>query len=415
MPIKVECSECNKSYRVSEEAAGKKFRCKSCGAAISVPSTDDVVEYADEDDEVEEYDEPPARRRPSKVSKSSKSRKSKSRSKGGVNPLLWIGVAGGGGLLAVCVLVLMLAGGGSSRQPAPSGTSVPQVPLTSIAPPTFPELGNPRVVLQPSGVRMWFVQMHGAGPGQTMAMRVYLPPVDAPNQSIPCVLVAPAGTNLLVGNDMDADDYHDETLPYALAGMAVIFYSLDGGVPNMENASDAQFAAGYKKFKAAQAGIVNGRNALDFVLAKIPQVNPKQIYSAGHSSAGTVSLLLASHEPRLAASIAYAACSDVETRLAPVSRTWGITTLLPDLKNFVKESSPRTHVAKINCPVFLFHASDDSNVPVTESQTYSQMLKSAGKTVDLQTVPTGNHYDSMIQQGIPRAIQWLQTQKPTAP
>ncbi|MBS0201381.1 MAG: prolyl oligopeptidase family serine peptidase [Planctomycetes bacterium] len=408
MPIKVECSDCNKTYRVADEAAGKKFRCKSCGTAISVPSADDDVEYAEVDDDVEEYDEPPVRRR----QKPQKSKKSKSRSKAGVSPLIWIALAGGGGLLIVCLMVLMFTSGSSSRQPTTTGSPTVQVPLTSIPVPAFPDLGNPRVVLQPSGVRMWFVQMTGVGPGQSMAMRVYLPPTDAPDQSIPCVLVAPAGTNLLVGNDMDADDYHDETLPYAQAGMAVIFYSLDGGVADMENASDAQFAAGYKKFKAAQAGIVNGRNALDFVLAKIPQVNPQQIYSAGHSSAGTVSLLLASHEPRLAGSIAYAPCSDVEARLAPVSNTWGISRLLPDLKSFLHESSPKTHVGKVHCPVFLFHANDDSNVNVSETQAFAQLLKSVGKTVEVQTVPTGEHYNSMIQQGIPRAIAWLKTQTP---
>jgi hypothetical protein len=50
---------------------------------------------------------------------------------------------------------------------------------------------------------------------------------------------------------------------------------------------------------------------------------------------------------------------------------------------------------------------DDSNVPCSDSRACEQRLKSLGKSVTLVTVPTGNHYQSMIDQGIPRAIEWL--------
>jgi dipeptidyl aminopeptidase/acylaminoacyl peptidase len=210
-----------------------------------------------------------------------------------------------------------------------------------------------------------------------------------------------------MGNDMDADDYHAETLPYAQAGMAVVFYSLDGGLADLDNAKDDQVLGAYQRFKAAYAGIVNGRNALEFLLAKVPQVNPRRIYTAGHSSAGTLSLLLAEHEPRLAGSIAYAPASDVEKRLASVTQDVRMRIMFSGLMSFVQRSSPKTHVARIQCPLFLFHANDDNNVSVTESQAFAQQLQAAGKTVELQTVPTGGHYNSMIQQGIPKAIEWL--------
>jgi dipeptidyl aminopeptidase/acylaminoacyl peptidase len=259
---------------------------------------------------------------------------------------------------------------------------------------------------------MWFIQMPPLPvPGGSMGMRLYLPPTDAPPQSIPCVLVAPAGTNLLVGCDMDADDYHDETLPYAEAGMAVVFYSLDGGL-DMEEASNSEFTAAYRKFRAAHAGVVNGRNALEFVLRKVPQVDPRRIYTAGHSSAGTVSLLMAEHEPRLAGAIAYAPCTDVETRLQEISNNWILRSSFPDLKSFLKQSSPKTHVSHVGCPLFLFHASDDSNVPVSETNAFATQLRAAGKAVEFHTVPTGDHYDSMIQAGIPKAIEWLKQKNP---
>jgi len=237
-------------------------------------------------------------------------------------------------------------------------------------------------------------------------MRVYLPAGDLQPKSIPCVLIAPAGSTLLQGNSIDDPDYHDETLPYAEAGMAVVNFSLDGGILEVDSNIAVQLTSAYLRFRAALAGVVNGRNAVEFALAKIPSVDPKRIYTAGHSSAGTAALLLAAHEPRLAGSIGFAPCSDLEARLGElngfVSRTF-----LYDLTQFIKQTSPKTHVSQINCPVFLFHAEDDGNVPVEDTRSFASELKRLGKTVELKIVPTGDHYDSMIKEGVPAAIEWL--------
>ena len=193
--------------------------------------------------------------------------------------------------------------------------------------------------------------------------------------------------------------------------MAVVFYSIDGGVDDLESASNSEFLAGYNKFRAAGAGVVNGRNALEYVLAKVPQVDPKRIYCAGHSSAGTLSLLLAQHEPRIRACVAFAAASDVEKRLEEVTSNFAMRQMFPGLVEFVKQSSPKTHVAEFQCPVFLFHALDDGNVPASDSRAFAAALQNAGKQVTLRTVPIGNHYQSMIDQGIPQAIAWLQQEQ----
>ncbi len=59
----------------------------------------------------------------------------------------------------------------------------------------------------------------------------------------------------------------------------------------------------YEAFRAADAGLINARNALEYTLAKVPEVNAKQLFSVGHSSAGTLALLFAEHEPRLQAAL----------------------------------------------------------------------------------------------------------------
>ena len=41
MPMSVNCPECDASYKVPDEAAGKAIRCKKCGAKVPVPAADD--------------------------------------------------------------------------------------------------------------------------------------------------------------------------------------------------------------------------------------------------------------------------------------------------------------------------------------------------------------------------------------
>src|SRR5579872_2817602 len=42
MPIQVVCPTCEKSYKVKDEAAGKKMRCKGCETVIPIPAPADV-------------------------------------------------------------------------------------------------------------------------------------------------------------------------------------------------------------------------------------------------------------------------------------------------------------------------------------------------------------------------------------
>lgn len=67
MGISLGCEECGKEYRIKDELAGKRIKCKECGAVITIPSLE-VEEIEDEDDEPLEA----PLRRPAKSSKGSK-------------------------------------------------------------------------------------------------------------------------------------------------------------------------------------------------------------------------------------------------------------------------------------------------------------------------------------------------------
>ncbi|HLQ46528.1 MAG TPA: prolyl oligopeptidase family serine peptidase, partial [Planctomycetaceae bacterium] len=196
-------------------------------------------------------------------------------------------------------------------------------------------------------------------------------------------------------------------VPYVQAGFAVLGFSLDGYSKLPGLSDERQLPISYAQFQKAQAGMVNVRNAVEFALQKIPQVDPQRLFIAGHSSAATLALLAAAHEPRLKGAVAFAPITDVEARLRELLNTPGVDRELPGVRHFARQSSPLSHVKRIACPVFLFHAADDSNAPVGDSRKFAELLKANGKPVDYVEVPSGNHYDSMIQQGIPRAIPWL--------
>lgn len=289
--------------------------------------------------------------------------------------------------------------------------------LSKVAVPAFPELFAWQSIPE-SKVRVAqvdFAQVNRGTPslpGSQMKVRVYLPPGEHASHSLSCVLVSPAGTTMLTGNDLDALNdhaYHDETLPYAEAGMAVIEYSLDGARDESDKKIVDSFKKAYLAFRDTGGGVVNGRNALEFALQRLPMVDPNRIFSAGHSSAGTVSLLLAASEPRLRGCIAYAPGADVEEHSEKVLKVPLLALALPGVRNFAHQASPMNHTEHIRMPVFLFHAKDDSKVPAATMERFVEKLKGTNPHVTFISVEKGDHYQPMIEEGIPSAIDWIHT------
>src|SRR6185369_9853980 len=113
-----------------------------------------------------------------------------------------------------------------------------------------------------------------------------------------------------------AEDDRAEHLPYVRAGFAVVAYEIDGPIRNPDKATDAQIIAAAKAYKNSQAGLANAKMALDFAIDKIPSLDSDRIYTAGHSSAGTLALLVASHDQRIKGCAAFAPVTDVPKRIA---------------------------------------------------------------------------------------------------
>jgi dipeptidyl aminopeptidase/acylaminoacyl peptidase len=237
-----------------------------------------------------------------------------------------------------------------------------------------------------------------------MPMRVWYYQPDQTADKLPLIIVPPAGSTLFGGMALSDGDRR-EHYPYVRAGFAVVSFDIDGNVPNLKTATRAALVQGAREFGDAQAGLANFQAALEFVLPKHPNIDPDRIYVAGHSSAGTLALLAAEYEPRIKACAAYAACTDVEGRLAK-NIPW-LEKSLPGYREFLRSSSPRTQPERLKCPVFLFHAQDDQTAPCADSTDFAALLKQTNPRVTLVITPTGGHYNSMIREGIPKAIEWF--------
>ncbi len=245
-----------------------------------------------------------------------------------------------------------------------------------------------------------------------MKMNIFIPKGTNAKQSLPVVFEAPAGTNLLHGATVEYPKPFSEYIPFTEAGMITVSFSLDGPMPSMLSPDQGeiyarQLSEAYKMFSASDAGVINGSMAIDFVLEKVPEADPKRLYIWGHSSAATLALLLASKDSRISKCIAIAPATDLNARLGELLKEPSMQTLFPDLQAFLTDSSPISYVQKLKCPVFVAHARDDDNVPFPETEKFVTSLKQAGGNVTFDARASGGHYQELIEASIPKAIEWL--------
>lgn len=113
MPINVCCEGCGKAYRVKDESAGKRMKCKECGAAILIPAPD-ADDFDDEEvDEEFDCEEPPHRTSGQSSRKSKPSRSSRRDALGTMEDIftsdrsVWMKMAGGAAATPLLLVVVL--------------------------------------------------------------------------------------------------------------------------------------------------------------------------------------------------------------------------------------------------------------------------------------------------------------------
>ena len=239
--------------------------------------------------------------------------------------------------------------------------------------------------------------------GSITARQIWIyKPDAAKNGPVRCVVMAPAGSHLFDGMNLSSGDSDEHTL-YLFSGIAVIACEVDGALPDNDQ-SDKAITSAAQKFIAARAGIRNMQSALD-IAQSLPWIDKNHIYAAGHSSAATLALQTAAYDKRVAGCIALAPEVNVPRFVQGAGQieAAGATGLVQTLDAL----SPHNNLTRLTKPVFLFCAEDDSVIRPADVKAFAADLKKTNKSVTLQTVSDGGHYEAMIKHGIPSASQWL--------
>ena len=134
---------------------------------------------------------------------------------------------------------------------------------------TLPPLGQP-LTLDAGVLEYEVTLMHS---NHQSRLWIYVPANPATSK-IPCLFVAPAGSHMFDGNSL-GEESRAEHLPYVRAGYAVVAYEVDGELPDHPTGLRTVDAA--TAFKEADVGNANARSAIDYALAKVPQVDPKRL------------------------------------------------------------------------------------------------------------------------------------------
>lgn len=230
---------------------------------------------------------------------------------------------------------------------------------------------------------------------------VYLPE-NAAGDSLPVVLIGPAGSHLFDGMDLGDSD-RPEHIPYAQAGFAVVSFDIPGMLA--QGSSDEAVVRAAAQFKSGEGGVTNARAALQLALSQFPRLDRTKIFVAGHSSAATLALVLCSKLENLRGCVAYA--PDVNPAASRGDVVKVLEPYLPGEAAFIKSVSPIELVSGIRSPVLIFNAANDDVVPVAAISDYVRAAEAQKVKVDRIEVPSGGHYESMIRQGIPAGIAWM--------
>jgi dienelactone hydrolase len=419
-PVSIEfaCGGCGKQYSVADRMAGARTKCKACGAAMTVPRPlppkvaaggptmacpqcgrvmPDTATYCRGCGF--DFKAGPLYARPSEPE----------RPPGQVQT--WHIVVGAAviGFIVLAIAASVLIHAVKRSAVARAAAAKARHAAVVSRPPAHPLFtARQAPVHLEGGIEFYPVVIGGDGPGLPMQLYLYLPAGQRVTHSLPCVFIAPAGTRLFHGMQLGEGDM-PEHLPYVRAGFAVCAYELSGSMPRRSGSAllMSTVAGPLRQFMAVDGGVANARIAIDYVLNQVPEVNPQHLYAAGHSSAATVALDVAAADHRIRGVAAYAPVCNVEQRLARALPI--LERHVPGTGEFIARISPINRVNDFACPIYLFHADDDANVPMSDNQAFADALRAAGKHVTFVRVPTGGHYDSMIDDGIPGGIEFFKS------
>jgi dipeptidyl aminopeptidase/acylaminoacyl peptidase len=184
---------------------------------------------------------------------------------------------------------------------------------------------------------------------------------------------SPAVLYLHGGWAFDLDDW-EQTKPFRDAGFVVMTPILRG-----ENGLPGHFTMFYDEVDDVLAAAEH--------LAKLPSVDAKRLYVAGHSAGGTLVMLAAMASDKFKAAASLDGSPD---RIEFVRGGWAKATPFDqdDIREF-RLRSPVAYATSFRCPARLYVSREDEDYHVTTRRT-AMLAKAKGLDVEMVVVP-GDH------------------------
>jgi len=371
MMIEFQC-ECGRPYRVGPELAGKKAQCKSCGRIMRIPVQDkpepesDVygLEIALEDSRSAppvEIAQPPRISPPRVRPAASKSSKSSDRKP----PPKWLI-----GSLVVVSLYIML--NTARRRLALSFVGPSSQSLTEARRGFGTSLVRRESAGQPvDNPPPWlFRTVRYVSPAGPLAAYLSVDPGDG--RKYPAILWITGGDCNTIDQGVwaEADPSNDQTASaFRKAGIVMMFPSLRGGNDNPGP-------------KEGFFGEVNDVLAAAEFLARVDYVDPACLYLGGHSTGGTLVLLVAASSDRFRGVFSFGPVDDVSgygSQYLPFN-TWN--------RREIELRSPIYRLHSVRSPTFVFEGSGRGNLASLQAMSAA----SSNPLLQFHSVQGANHF-----------------------
>jgi len=451
MSIQVTCDGCFTDYKLKDELAGKKVRCKECGAVMKVPALEvDDLEDADDlefdepapkaksrkppplpakkkakpaeeewyDEEEEDFEPEFKPKRGSKSSKTSSKSSGKSAGKSRKGPRIWLdGIPNSIAISVMWVTIIGLctligifgrgkanantnplaafmqddgddggnfndfnAGGGGHEDPTlRDGFYSPGLPE---AKGTSQTLRDARAGFKTQVIDEYSAEEEVEVPPPQIFQQVqystslgqmaaYITPNPNDGQKRPAIVWITGGDCNTIGDVWTPQAPNDDqtAAAYRQAGIVMLFPSLRGGNEN----------PGYQE---GFYGEVEDILAATEFLAQQPHVDPSRIYLGGHSTGGTMTMLVAEYSDRYRAVFSFGPVGDVSgygDEMFPIN--------IGNPKEVVLRS-PGYWLHCVKTPLFVLEGEQDGNLQALKALQRSTQ----NPAIKFIPVPRANHF-----------------------
>ncbi|AOS44012.1 Prolyl tripeptidyl peptidase precursor [Lacunisphaera limnophila] len=229
----------------------------------------------------------------------------------------------------------------------------------------------------------WF---EGAAGAQVQGWLIYPPGFDA-KKSYPLLQLMHGGPHTMVG---DSWSYRWNAHAMAAPGYVVTWVNRHGSTGFGEKFSQSILGQWGDK------PLDDILRSTDFLLKKLPNLDPKRMAAAGGSYGGYMAAWVAGHTDRFAALINHAGVNDFITQYGADVTSFGFSQVLGgkpwENVEGMQRNNPTTYAKNFKTPMLIIHGEKDYRVPYVNGTALYGIYQAMGLPARLVIFPDENHW-----------------------